>query len=218
MNYLFTNILLLISLLQVDAQVSIGLKGGVNYSVFTDKNHIGLISEIKEFDSDQFEIERGITFSSIVQINFNKYFAIVIEPGMTRRNGIFVPDLWPEIDFIGPLDEANRIYLEVPFKFKMSVPLFKSKFGVYSTVGISPEKFLYIKFKNPSNGFPPLAGSDSIFEDWAVNRVLGIGFDVNFGLHRLFVESDFSVKMKNNNFNDNRLKDVALGIGYLYEI
>lgn len=225
MKILYTSVLLFFCMIQIHAQVSIGLKGGVNYSTYTDKNYIGLISEITDLDDQleefRFDAEKGIAFAGLLQLEFNKYISIIFEPGFSKRDGHYAPEESIFIDVIFPPGKAQRIYIELPLKFKLRAPLLKDKLGIYSTVGISPEKYLYTKLVSSSNGSSAVVSSREVgefFEDWSFNRMIGIGFDVKMGLHRLLLACDFSTQMQKNSFSDARLKDVALGVGYLYEL
>ena len=214
---LFVIVLLLYVGIEVNAQVFIGIKTSAIFSEYTDESGLGVVSRFPEKMEWFSNYETGFSISGLLQVNFNKFIAIGFEPGFSKRNNTRSPDnnLIYDLPF---LEDFDRIYIESPMKLKLRLPLFKNKFGIYSSIGVNPHKYVSTVNKDISfdRSFVP---NSKLQEGWEIKKILGVGIDLKLGPHTILVDCDFSTKRnKLNPESDFNLKDTHIGIGYLKTI
>lgn len=219
-KYIFTSVLLVFISINLNAQISVGLKVNKTFSEYTQGSGISVLKNMGNEDTLYDNYETGYFIAAIFQATFNKYFALTAEPGLSkRRHFIGVSEGLAIIDIFIPFD-ANRIYFEVPVKFKLRLPLFEDKCGLYTSFGLNASRFLMTHQNDSSfSTRPMLIAEPGVVGNWGVKKLIGVGTDFNFGRHKFLVDCDFSTRLEGGNFlSDFRMKDVYMGVGYMITI
>ncbi len=220
---LFVSILLVFVTLQSSAQISLGFKSSFHVSEFTDQDGFGVLSRFIEEGADvgvYSNFKKGVAVAALTQIEFNKFFSIIVEPGFQVENK---NSLNFEIDIFIPNShyDVNPIFFEMPTKFKFRLPLFEDKVGIFSTFGVKPSKWILSYDKEKLNQNRILAKNDSkLIDDWELDKLLGFGIDVKFGKHTFLMDVDYSAQPLSNRNSDSdfNFKTTQIGLGYLVAI
>jgi opacity protein-like surface antigen len=213
--------LLMLSVSGIMAQMSVGIKGGIN---FGDLHVQGISDEILPNIRAISGPTVGITFEREFSQNFSMLSEVnYVQKGFVIDEGIGVNILGMDVP-IGVRAETRFNYFEVPLLAKYKIG--NEQFAAYVVAGpsasyassayIQPKATVLIDFNLPRID---LDLSDDMYSQWDFSGVVGAGVEYNTGGGKVFGDLRYShsfsnvlndpvidIKLKNKGF--------SLGIGY----
>lgn len=204
-------LLIIISLGELKAQLSIGLKAGYTNAWESYGPDVPL-PENAETDVS------GINISAMAYYKLGKFLSIGIEPGYVERGAACFPGFG--IIFNGDT-KFFLDYVEAPLMISANLPLFNKKIELYGKLGygasmmVKAEREVTPLNDEPVTTTPIQLGPESILNRWDHGAYGGVGIGYNFGKTQVFVESNFYYGMRDaerSNVSKNRSVNVNLGV------
>ena len=201
---------------QLDAQITIGIKGGYS-NAWEEYGDVGLP------DDAQIDV-KGYHVSVLSYLKINKHLDIGIEPGWVQRGAACIPG-W------GPIFEGDTEfklnYLELPLMVRGNFSFAKDRIEIFGKVGYGAsmvQKGTEIVTMFNSDNPPVKTEIDFKDEFSSLNKYDhgaygGFGLGFNLGKNQLFVEANYYHGLKdfdNNNTSLNR--SLQLGVGFSRKI
>lgn len=197
---------------QLEAQLSIGIKGGYS-NAWEEYGDVNL--------PDDAEIDvNGFFISLLSYYKINKHLAIGLEPGYVQRGAACRPG-WEPV-FEGDTKFVLN-YLELPVMIRGNISLFKEKMEVFGKIGYGVsmlQKGTEVVTSFDSDD-PPVStkidfeGRFSALNKYDHGAYGGLGFGFNLGKNQLFVEANYyhaSIDFDDNNTSLNR--SLQFGVGF----
>lgn len=209
---------LCLTLQQLSAQFSVGIKGGY-------VNAWEYYGDVELPEDAQIDVN-GYNISALAYLRLNNNLKVGMEPGFVQRGAACVPG-WMPI-FEGDTEfELN--YIEAPVFISGNLQLFKSRFEVFGKLGYGASYLTSAYREELTSG---IGGSDSpvirtkmdLGEDSILNRLDhgaygNFGFAYNLGIHQIFIESGYYHSFTDaERFNTSKNRSVNLNIGYMISL
>ena len=197
---------------QVEAQISIGIKGG--YS-----NAWEYYGDVDLPDDAQIDVD-GYYFSLLSYLKLNKHLDIGVEPSFVQRGAACIPGFDP---FLGDT-EFQLNYIEIPLMLRGNICFLNDKLEAFGKIGYGASmvqkgigQTTFIGSEDP----PIITEIDFSNPLSSLNRFDhglygGLGLGVNLGNNQLFLEGNYYNAFRDfdsNNTSKNR--SLQLGIGFV---
>ena len=205
---------------QVQAQFSIGIKGGYT-NAWAEYGDIGLPENAK-IDVN------GFNLSALSYFKINKHFQVGVEPGYTQRGAACFPGWGGDLAPIFNADTKFFLhYVELPLMLSGHIPFYKNRFEVSAKVGYGASFLVKAVEEKTTIGsdVPParttldLNDSASVLNRWDHGLHSSIGLAYNLGINQIFIASDFYRGFNDSErFNRSENRSIDFSIGYLIRL
>lgn len=199
--------------LQVQAQFSLGVKGG--YARVWQK-----YGDVDLPDDAQIHVN-GIYLSTLAYYDINKFLRIGIEPGYAKRGAACVPGFTVFLS-----DTKLRLsYIEMPVMIMIKTPTLEFiEFFVKAGYGPSVIISAYSEVSTLGSEDPPervelVIRRSGILNRWDHGLYTGIGIAFNLGPNKIFVETDYYLGFRDVvPFETSKNRSTHLGLGYMFSL
>ena len=214
MNYVFLLLCCLMTF-QIQAQITIGVKGGYtnaweNYGDVRD-----LLPEDAEINIDGFNV------SLIAQYQIGNRFNIGLEPGLTRRGAACFPG-W---NLVSPSpifqdNDWNLSYVELPVIASYSQPIIKNSLDVVGKLGGGIAYLVKgTEIWNSDSSEPSSRPITDEVNRWDYGIHTGVDIRKHLGKHQIVLGTDVYVAFKDvDQFITSKNRSIDINLGYLYTL
>lgn len=215
----FILIMLVLSTIQVSAQLSLGITGGYT-KAWEDYGDVSLPEDAEIHIA-------AFNFSALVYFPISNHVGVGVDPGFIQRGAACIPGWNGGINPIFQGDTKLFLsYVAVPLMISGQAPIYKEKFEVFGKVGYGPS-YLTAAIQEETilgSDDPPIRSRVKLDDSSNLNRwdhgfygSLGIGYHVGVG--QLFIESGYYLGLKNaDRFNASKNRNVNFNLGYLFKL
>lgn len=161
----FVFLIFLLTTISSSAQLTLGVKGGINYSKFNGD----------EFYRDENASKTGVTFGLIIEPKLAKHFSLKLEVNYDQKGTNVAESQW--MAYVGYTNvSANFIYLSLPVMLKVN---FGQKGIFYFNTGMSYSFLLKANFQ-AKQGDKFIVNSDikSSYNSSDLSYVVGLGVKI----------------------------------------
>lgn len=197
------------SFIQTQAQIRIGLKGGVTRA-WQDYGPVALP------DNAETHV-MGMNVTATAYYSLGKHISIGIEPGFAERGAACIPGF---IIFEGDT-KFFLDYVQAPVMAMGRLPLLNERIEVFGKLGYGASFLVGGQREDTPNNDEPITrtdielGENSILNRWDHGAYGGLGIGLNLGKTQIFVEGDVYAGFRDAeraNFSQNRSISVNFGL------
>lgn len=204
--------IVLFSLKQLQAQISISLKAGAS-KAWQDYGPDVLLPDGAETHI------YGLNTTLSAYYDLGKYLRVGIEPGYVRRGAACEPG------FIGPFIGDTKLlldYVQMPLMVSGKLPLMKERFELFAKLGYGPSVMMgAAREEIILNGDEPAQVRREDLSDfsqlnrWGHGAYGGIGMGLNLGPNQIFLECQGYASFRDaNSFNVSKNRSININLGF----
>lgn len=217
-SILTASIIFLLAFIQLNAQHSIGIKGG-----YTDA--WPAYGDLLLPDNAETHVS-GFNISVQYLKNLGNNFSLDIAPGFIRRGAACLPG-WEPV-FNG--DSKNKLhYLELPIALRKTVPVFNDKTNLFISGGYGLSRLMKATIQFPAdasgenfeeNNIEIGNNPDARYKRYDHGAYFNLGFSYNIlEHHTLFIESAYYHGMTDyDKFNVGKNRNLNFNLGYSFRL
>lgn len=201
--------------LQMNAQISIGVKAGYT-NAWANYGDV-VLPEDAEIDI------HSVNISVLGYWKVNSLLQIGIEPGLARRGAACFPGSigWGSVPIFVADTEVYLNYAELPLMSSWHLGLGNTNCEIYGKLGYGAA-YLTSAFTKTIDGNTPPVFADLSLEDAPLNRwdhgiYSGLGFAYNLNKNKIFVNANYYYGfVDSEQFNVTKNRSIDLSLGYTY--
>lgn len=205
-------IFFLISLTQVQAQFTLGIKGGYTMA-WQDYGPNVPLPDGAETDVSRMNVAATVYYS------LGKYLSLGVEPGFVQRGAACEPGFFQP--FVGDT-KLLLDYVQMPLMLSGHLPIWKDRMEILAKVGYGTSVIVHSEREETilnADQAPVVSRQKiqdtSFLNKWDHGAYGGLGIGVNLGKNLLFLETELYTGFRNVdrlNVSKNRTINVSMGI------